>query len=116
MEWIAKLIFKRLLKAAMKLGAKGFAKLAARKHALLSRRWMWVHVWLPMITKLKESKNKYDDPLIPFIYNNQACFLEDGTARMSIGQIRQNIANGRQGDALEELLRLQNLLGLDDDL
>jgi len=116
MEWIAKIIFPWLLTRAMKLGAKAFGKVDTRRHALLSRRWMWGHVWAPWINKMRASKTKIDDPLIPFIYMNQACCLEDGRARASVGSIREHIANTRQAEALEELNRLQQMLGMDDYL
>jgi len=116
MEWIAKFIFPWLLTRAMKLGAKAFGKFDTVMHAILSRRWMWKHVWSPLINKMRKSKTKMDDPLITFIYVNQACCLEDGRARASIGTIREHIANTRQDLALEELRRLQEMLGMDDDL
>ena len=116
MEWIVKLIFPKLLSLAMRLAAKSFGKIDTRKHAILSRRWMYEHVWAPILVKFQNSETKLDDPLIPFVYSNQVCCLEDGTARALIGQIHQNIANSNVVDALNNLKGLQSALGLDDDL
>jgi len=116
MEWIAKLCFPWLLTRAMKLGAKAFGKVNTRKHAILSRGWMWKHVWAPLLNRLRASENKMDDPLIDFIYVNQACCLEDGSARASIGTIREQIANSCPDLALTELAKLQEMLGMDDNL
>jgi len=116
MEWIVKLIFPRLLSLAMRLAAKSFGKIDTRKHAILSRRWMYEHVWAPILVKFQNSETKLDDPLIPFVYSNQVCCLEDGTARALIGQIHQNIADSNVVDALSNLKGLQTILGLDDDL
>ena len=116
MEWLVKLIFPRLILLAMRLGAKAFGKVRTRKHAILSRRWMYKHAWAPILVKFQNSKTKLDDPLIPFVYHNQVCCLEDGTARALIGQIRQDIANSSVIDALKNLDGLQVQLGLDDEL
>ena len=116
MEWIAKLLFPRLISLAMRLGAKAFGKVDTRKHAILSRRWMYKHAWAPILVKFQDSKTKLDDPLIPFVYHNQTCCLEDGTARALIGQIRADLANSHAVDALNNLQGLQTVLGLDDKL
>ena len=116
MQWIAKLLFPKLLSLAMRLGAWQFGKVKTRKHAILSCRWMYKHVWAPTIVKFRTSKTKLDDPLIPFIYHNQVCSLEDGTARALIGQIHQNISNSNVVAALKSLRELQITLGLDDEL
>jgi len=116
MEWLAKLIFPRLLSLAMRIGAKAFGKVNTRKHSLLSRRWMYKHVWAPILAKFQNSKTKLDDPFILFIYHNQVCCLEDGAARSLIGQIRKDISNSNVVDALNYLDGLQTILGLDDEL
>ena len=116
MQWVAKLLYPKLLSLAMRLGAWQFGKVKTRKHALLSRRWMYKYAWAPTIVKFRGSKTKLDDPLIPFIYTNQVCCLEDGSVRALIGQIHQNISNSNVFDALASLQALQTMLGLDDEL
>ena len=116
MQWVAKLLYPKLLSLAMRLGAWQFGKVKTRKHALLSRRWMYKYAWAPTIVKFRGSKTKLDDPLIPFIYTNQVCCLEDGSVRALIGQIHQNISNSNVFDALASLQALQTMLGLNDNL
>jgi len=114
MEWIAKFIFPWLLTRAMKLGAKAFGKFDTVMHAILSRRWMWKHVWSPLINKMRKSKTKMDDPLIAFVYTNQACCLDDGSALEKIVTIQQYLAAGDIADAVIHLGLLRTMLGLDD--
>ena len=114
MTWIAKLIFPWLLTRAMKLGAKAFGKFDTVMHAILSRRWMWRHVWSPLINKMRASETKMDDPLITFIYINQACCLDDGSALEKIVTIQQYLAAGDIADAVIQLRILRTMLGLDD--
>ena len=114
MTWIAKLIFPWLLTRAMKLGAKAFGKFDTVMHAILSRRWMWQHAWSPIINKMRASETKMDDPLIPFIYVNQACCLDDGSALEKIVTIQQYIAGGDSADAIIQLKMLRTMLGLDE--
>ena len=114
MTWIAKLLFPWLLTRAMKLGAKAFGKVNTRKHAIMSRTWMWMHVWSPLINKMRKSETEMDDPLIPFIYVNQACCLDDGSALEKIVTIQQYIAGGDIADAVIHLGLLRTMLGLDE--
>ena len=114
MSWIAKLIFPWLLKQAMKLGARAFGRIDPRTHAIKSRRWMWQHVWLPMRLKIWASPTKFDDPLAEFLWVNQACCLDDGSALKKIVTIQQYIAGGDSADAIIQLKMLRTMLGLDE--
>jgi hypothetical protein len=110
---VVKWLFPWLLKTAMKLGAKAFGRVNTRKHAVYSRRWMWVHVWSPTIEKFRASRTKMDDPLIPYIYTNQACALMDGSALEDIVTVRQAVTNGDTTGAFLALGHLEESLGLD---
>ena len=110
MNWLAKITFPWLLKQAMKMGAKAWGKTDTAGHAKKSRTWMWDHVWCKTIRKMQQSKTEMDDPIIDWIYVNQACCLEDGRAKAMIGAIRQTMAEEKPDRALDHLLRLENML------
>jgi hypothetical protein len=49
-------------------------------HAKLTRRWMWNHVWFPLMEGSRQTTNKLDDLGADYIYYEQACYIEDGYA------------------------------------
>lgn len=113
MQWIAKLLFPWLLRGAMKIGAKAFGRIDTRRNAILSRKWMWNHAWFPLRAKISDSTTKLDDPLAEFLYVNQACCLDDGTAKELTVTIKQFVTDGDKAGALMELNRLEVMLGID---
>ena len=114
MAWIASRLFPWLLVQAMRLGAKAWGKVDTAKHGWKSRRWMWVHIWLPMITAMRKSPNTVNDPLIDYVYANQSCCLEDGRALECIVTTQQHLAAGEIVDAVQKLGELRRLLGLEE--
>lgn len=112
MAWFAKWMFPWLLRRAMKLGARAFAKVDARGHGWASRRWMWLHVWRPMIRKTSVSETPVDDKFSEFVYANQALTIEDGTALAALGDIRRAIAQSDAVAAYKAIDRLQTKLGI----
>ena len=116
MAWIASRLFPWLLVQAMKLGAKAWGKVDTAKHGWKSRQWMWIHIWLPMITAMRKSPNRVDDPLGDYVYANQSCCLEDGRALAYIVEIQQHLAAGEIVDAVQKLGYLRKMLGLEDQL
>jgi len=112
MAWIASRLFPWLLVRAMKLGAKAWGKVDTAKHGWKSRRWMWVHIWCPMITAMRNSPNRVDDPLIAYVYANQSGCLEDGRALECIVTAQQHLAAGEAVDAAQKLYELRRMLGL----
>lgn len=85
-------LFWRLLKTAMWIGGKAFKeKFNARTHAIKSRRWVWSHVWLPMIRKAQASETLWDDPAVEFLYYYQVCSIEEGKLREALGRLQARI-------------------------
>lgn len=112
---IGKWLFPWLLKRAMKLGARAFGRIDTRRHGLLSRRWMYEHIWRPTIAEWKLNQRDWDDVLATFVEANQMTCLEDGTAMALIGSIRQAICSSDSVGALQHLRSLQTTLGLGKD-
>ena len=113
--WIASRVFPWLLMRAMKLGAKAWGRVDTARHGWKSRRWMWQHVWQPMITAMRKSPNTVDDPLIDYVYANQSGCLEDGTAMECLVYAEQLVGSGKPDLAVRELGKLRKMLGLAND-
>ena len=108
------MLFPFLLKRAMKMGSKSFGKVNTKKHAVMSRGWMWRHVWSPMMTKMRESPNKVDDNLISFIYYNQSCALCDGEVQAILSNlIREASTNNHPDTIICHVNALRIITGLD---
>jgi hypothetical protein len=107
-----RIVFPWLLRAAMRLGAREFARINARGHGWASRGWMWRHVWQPVIRRTSQSPTPVDDKFAQFVYTNQSLCLEDGTALSQLGDIRRAIAESDAVAAYKAIDRLQTTLGV----
>lgn len=109
-EWIAKVLMHRLLKLAVKLGVRGFRDARGPEvHGKGSQKYMWDHVWLPLINGWRATPNEWDDIAADYTYWYVAGYISDGTLAELI---RTAQAEWSQGHPLEAMVHLRKALAL----